>query len=161
MLHGLAGRTRTRPGDRGERPVCLAHRSDDRVEVPDDVITLTGHRGGHRVDEERTVLGDDLEDRPHGSVPVTVDRRVEDSHCPVPRRPGVHEREEIGQLCVQRRSIELCQVGVREPFEVGPGEVLERRRRIVADLLCPEGDDLVDHRGRRRHQVILRGMGRG
>ena len=85
-----------------ERPVAAADDRDDRMddEVQRQAVPVDFHR--HRIDEERHVVVDDLDDRMRRLPAVLLDRRVEDTHARLARIALA------GEIPVrQRRAVEI------------------------------------------------------
>ncbi len=109
-----------------QRPVGAGNDGDDRVddEVQRQALAVDFHRD--RIDQERHVVVDDLDDRVRRLPAVVLDRRIEDAH------PGVARLALAGEVPVrERRAIEIGRRPLGEILgidlaEVTDDETLER-----------------------------------
>ncbi len=112
-----------------EPALFVPDRSDHRVQEPLDREAARGELLGDRVDQERRVVGRDLDHRAVASVPVDVGIGVEDPHGGGFEAPAVGEGERGGG--------ERVQLVGRDRLEVVFGEAAEQRAREGADGLGP------------------------
>ena len=77
-------------GNADQRTLVVALDGDDRMddEVQRQAMPVDLHR--HRVDEERHVVVDDLDDRVR-RLPAVAARRIEDAHARLPGLPSARE----------------------------------------------------------------------
>ena len=111
--------------DVGERPVGAAHDRDDRMddEVQRQAVAVDFHR--HRIDEERHVVVDDLDDRVRRLPAVLLDRRIEDAHAGVARLALAREVPVRQRRAVQVGRRALGEVLGIDLAEVADDEALE------------------------------------
>ena len=115
---------------------------DEQVDAR--VLAAELHR--RRVDEERHVVGDELDDRVRGLPSVLLEVGVVDAHVgraglALAREAPVGER---GAVEVER--VELGEVLGRHPAVVLADELLGLRRLVLAESLADAGADGLDQR---------------
>ena len=121
-------------GDAGKRAVGAALDRDDRVhdQVQRQPVPVDFHR--HRIDQERHVVVDDLDDRVRRLPAMFFDRRIEHAH---PRASRVALAREIPvrqRRAVQVRGLPLGEVLRVELAEVALDEGLQRLALFRRDL---------------------------
>ena len=102
--------------------------------------------GGHRVDQERPVLGVRLDHRPVRLVAVVLGAGVARPHRDRVRAAAVGELEQPVDLAEQRLDRRLVDRVGREPPQVGLRELLDHRRPVRSDPLVDEREQLVADR---------------
>ena len=161
----LAARVAARPSAAtlGERAVGAALHRDDRMddEMQRQAVPVDFHR--HRVDEERHVVVDDLDDRVRRLPAVLLDRRIEDAHAGV---AGLALAREVPVR--QRRAVQVGRRALREVLgidlpEIAGDEALEHvalaasarpRARHPASALPPRSSSSRPPPS--RHRAVIR-----
>ena len=114
----LAGRE-----DLDELPVRVAPHGEDGMDDQVNAAAAPVQLHAHRVDEERHVVGDDLDDRVGGLPAVLLEARVVDADLRRARRPLPHEVERA-----ERQAIQVQRVAVGHVLRGHPPVELPRER---------------------------------
>ena len=126
------------PGARisSEPPLGVAahgeHGVDDQVDAGAAPVQLDADR----VDEERHVVGDDLDGRVGGLPAVLLEVRVVDAHLGHPGRPFAREVERAERQAVEVERVALRHVLRGDPPVELPGECLGELGVGTAELLA-------------------------
>ncbi len=119
------------------------HRMDDQVDAVPRAAQL--HR--HRVDDERHVVGDDLDQRVRRLPAVLLEVRVVDAHLGLARSPLLGEVPVRDRRPVQVERVAIRQILGRDPLVVLADERLARRHLVRGQPFPHAFADRVDQLG--------------
>ena len=132
-----------------ELPRFVAADADDRVDDEVDAASQPVELHAHRVDEERHVVVDDLDDRVPGGPAVLLELRRVDADLGLPRGAPCAEVElgERGAVEVRRAALEEVLGGDRAVVDAD--QCFEPRGLVLRKLRVRVLEGLVDQRGLR------------